>query len=245
MHYLAITGFVILSVILVLLLALFIKGPADIISKYMLFTHQAMLTKPVNFFDPNRASTVLVMGDSLAVGVGASNPSATVAGNIFQKTNYNVDTSAVSGYKITNLPDIIPKNTVKYSAVVVILGGNDFALYESYLPNAVVNNMVSQALRLLRSRFPRPIPIVWATYVHPTVIPTLATNVIKDANLAGWKSGMYFKDVLEELAPKYAVRVENFRDITYMPAQFMSDDGVHPSDAGYEVMSNYIINALQ
>jgi lysophospholipase L1-like esterase len=245
MHYLVIIGFVILCLILVFLLALFIKGPTDLLSKYFIFTHQAMHTRPSRFIDPNRASTVLVLGDSLAVGVGSTSPQHTVAGNIFKKTNYNVNTSAVIGYKISNLPDLIPQKTAQYNAVVVILGGNDFALYESYLPNAVVYNMVEQSLRLLRSRFPRPIPIVWATYVHPTVIPTLATNIVKDANLAGWKSGMYFKDVLEKLGPQYAVRVENFKDITYMPSQFMSKDGVHPSDAGYEVMSDYIIRALQ
>jgi lysophospholipase L1-like esterase len=245
MHYLVIIGFVIVCLFLTFLLALLIKGPTDLVSKYFLFTHQAMHHKPSHFFDPNRTSNVLVLGDSLAVGVGSSSPRSTLAGRIFAKTKYNVDTSAVNGYKISNLPDLIPRQLAKYHAVVVILGGNDFAIYESYLPNAAVHNMVDQSLKLLRTKFPKPIPIVWATYVHPTLVPTLATNVIKDANLKGWKSGMYFKDILEKLGPQYAVQVENFRDITYMPSHFISKDGVHPSDAGYEVMSNYIIRALQ
>jgi lysophospholipase L1-like esterase len=236
---------ILLCVVFVFMLALFIKGPADVIRKFMLGTHQAMITRSKNFFDPTRKCNILLIGDSLALGVGASSPHASISGNIFSKTNCNVDTSAISGKRIGNLPELIPHKLAKFNAVIVILGANDFALYESYLPNAVVYNMVEEALKLLRSKFPKPIPILWATYVHPTVIPTLATNLVKDANLTGWQSGMYFKEILEQRAKHYDVNVENFNDISYMPPQFISKDGVHPNNLGYDVMSNYIIRGIK
>jgi len=247
LYEIVLTGvfFVILITICSFLTILYVKGPTDLLQKYIYGTYQAARTPAKSFHHVDRKCNILLLGDSVAVGVGADSPEQGVGGKLFSNTRCNVDNFGVSGHKIHNIPNQIPKHTVKYDAVVIIVGANDFALSESYLTKDVVFNMVDRTLTLLRARFPKPIPILWATYVHPPIIPTLATNLLKDAHLMGWKTGMVFKEMLETLAPRYSINVENFKDVTYLPSQFSSADGVHPSNMGYELLAKYIIRGIQ
>jgi len=88
-------------------------------------------TPPFNREDPSLSKRVLVLGDSLAVGVGAP-PENTVAGRLAVSLNANVENYAKSGAQTKDLEgQFLQAKSDRYDLILIQVGANDIIQLKS------------------------------------------------------------------------------------------------------------------
>jgi lysophospholipase L1-like esterase len=174
---------------------------------------------------------LLVVGDSTAVGTGASVPAASVAGLLgAQQPRLWIDNRGRDGARFSDLPAQLTASTGRFDIVLVQAGGNDVIR----LSNAAsLRSSVDAVARLAREK-------------APLVLLLPSGNVGNApffvAPMSWWMTSRSrdLHAIVREAAQRHgAVYVDLFKERDDDP--FVKDkalnarDGLHPSDAGYRV----------
>jgi lysophospholipase L1-like esterase len=176
--------------------------------------------------------SLLVLGDSTGVGVGASKPEDTVAGRLASRIDATVvENYAVSGAVVTDLLTQIKQAKLdEYSVILVQIGGNDIIRFHD---SGTVGMHLAKALRSLppaHSVFLMSAGNVGATTLFPFFIRPFHTSLT-----------MKYHRVFERVASAADVEYINLytppvTDVFVTdPKKYFSADGLHPSSDGYGV----------
>lgn len=103
-------------------------------SAFIFWVHKDVVSRARSFsVYGSQQKTLLVLGDSTAVGVGATAPEDTIAGRFANDEKFTwVENYAVSGARSSDLAEQLSKRTLeKYDAVLVQVGANDVIRFSS------------------------------------------------------------------------------------------------------------------
>lgn len=179
---------------------------------------------------PDKA--LLVIGDSTGVGVGASRPEDSVAARVADYIHAtSVENYAVSGSKVTNLPDQIAQAKLAHYALILIqIGANDIIYLHSPF-------LVSMHLMSIMKTLPTADKVIMicagnigAVRIVPPPLRPYYTWLTQRYHRA-------FKRVADQLGTIYVnLYVPRAEDpFRRDPSGYFSADMLHPSSAGYAV----------
>ena len=96
---------------------------------------------------PNPDKSILVAGDSIAVGIGAKNPRESIAGRLgHQFPNVDITNLGLNGAKLQDLLQILRNHNNKhYDLIVLQIGANDITHFTSY---STIKSELSEILSL-------------------------------------------------------------------------------------------------
>jgi lysophospholipase L1-like esterase len=176
---------------------------------------------------------VLFFGDSYTLGTGASSPQAGYAPLTAAALGWRTDLEAVGGTGFVAraeeglaYPQRAATLPVARPALVVVEGGlNDVLLRED---PAAVAAAAQDTVALFRQRWP-DVPLV---VLGPVPVPKADRALLRDvdARLA---------------AVVGADRYVSPRQLGWPISGYATDDGIHPDDAGYQVLADSFVTALR
>lgn len=192
------------------------------------------IAEKANAYEQNGdGKKVLFLGDSSAVGTGASVPAESVAGYLgVEYPDVMIKNLAVNGYKTEDVLSLLgEKNLDEYSLVVLQIGGNDIVRLVDI--EQVEENLVN----ILRE----------ISVVAPEVIVFHGGNV-GTSKLFPWFVRPYYTYRTKKFRSMYLDVVQGFENVKYVdmfrefendpfylePDKFYADDYFHPSSAGYK-----------
>ena len=194
------------------------------------FTHQ----------QSNPTSTVLVVGDSTAVGVG-SDPSESIAGRIHQSfPKANIENRGTSGFKTADVAHQLQSLEGNYDYIVIQIGANDIVRLTNL---SHVEDSLNTALRLATAHsnnvllltsgnvgtapmFPYPLRLIY----------TRRTLQVRDL----------FKKTADQHDVTYIDLFKPYNEDPFAedPDTYYADDKFHPSGAGYGVWYENVKTAV-
>ena len=195
------------------------------------FSHTlAMNTVAYQKQSTDMTTTVLVLGDSTAVGVGATRPEDSVPALFAEMVGATyVENRGVSGARVGDLASqLMKKNLIEYDYILVMIGGND--VVARYDPQ-----VVSQELRLLLEKLPshqKLIVQMCGDVGTAPLLPWYVRSYYTKKNLAFHKA---FETTVTEFGGIYVnLYLPKTEDpFVAQPEIYFSADGFHPSSAGY------------
>jgi lysophospholipase L1-like esterase len=196
---------------------------------------QKLISKavPYELESTTPGQTILVLGDSTAVGVGSDNATDTVPARLASHLNVaRVENRAVSGARTRDLADqIVASRAEEYDLVLIMIGANDIIRF------ADVDLVVKDLEKALGS-LPR----------HGKLAVVLSAGNLGGAQLFPWfvrpfhtrlnlKYHQEFVKVVGESGGDYVNLYEDPKTdpFTQNPGVYLAADGLHPSSAGYQI----------
>ncbi len=183
-------------------------------------------------------TTLLVLGDSTAVGVGATKPEDTLAALIAQKTNATyVENRGVSGARVEDLEAQIASTTLpRYSRVLVQIGANDIVRFKNADDAARTLDQALEKLPQTDSLIVLSAGNVGGTRFFPWFVNYFYTKLNltyhdRFAKVVGEHGGTYI-NLYED--PKTDPYVQQ-------PEIYLAKDGFHPTSAGYALWFKKIV----
>jgi len=182
----------------------------------------------------NPESCLLIIGESTAAGVGATSIETTFATHIFKnlKERFTIFNIGENGLKAQNLQGLFRKSenemTNAFSKTIILIGAND--CFELTPPKKFKREMESFIQFLVEEKGVKKItiPLIPPVQNFPG-IPQIMRIFL------GWHRSILTRELefLEKKLPHLSF--ENNRD--KYPGEFFSEDGIHPSDIGYEMIA--------
>ena len=172
-------------------------------------------------------STVLILGDSLTQGVGASSAQTNYPALLKQQSQWNIINGGVSGntsaQALTRLPELLQQHQPKL--VIISIGGNDFL---QRLSNSDTQANIAQSIALSQQS---------GAQVLLVAVPelTLAAAVGHPNDHA-----MY-----AQLAQSHQVYLLEDAWSDVLADDSLRADPVHANDAGYQAFSKLLVKRLQ
>ena len=193
----------------------------------------ARLSEPFQNNPPQPVATLLVVGDSTAVGTGASSPENSVVGLIAKDhPRWRIVNRAEDGAKFVDVVQQLESvGEQRFDAVLIMAGGNDVirftgqkALEQSVLRTAQLASARGKLVVFLPSGnvgnaslfFP---PLSWMMSQRSRELHKLLRQVAAD-------SGALYVNLYKDKATDPFAK---------NPDELNAVDGLHPSDAGYQV----------
>ena len=172
-------------------------------------------------------STVLILGDSLTQGVGASSAQTNYPALLKQQTQWNIINGGVSGntsaQALARLPELLQQHQPKL--VIISIGGNDFL---QRLSNSDTQANIAQSIALSQQS---------GAQVLLVAVPelTLAAAVGHPNDHA-----MY-----AQLAQSHQVHLLEDAWSDVLADETLRSDAVHANDAGYQVFTKLLTKRLE
>ncbi len=213
-----------------------------------------------------KGKKIIFLGDSITEGVGASEPKKRYTDLVAQKTGATVYNHGVSGTRIAKqkTPSYDPnwdkdfcsraKDMEKDADVIVVFGGtNDYGHGDAELGTFSdrTNDTFYGALHTLYTYLCETYPTskkVIMTPLHRVNEESLLNDHNSFVPIAPLKT---YVEIIREVAEYYSFPVlDMFKVSGIQPnvprvKELFMPDGVHPNDAGYEVISEAIISFLK
>ncbi len=182
---------------------------------------------------PNAGASLLVVGDSTAVGTGASTPDASLPGLIARDhPRLRVVNRAADGAKFADIvQQLEAAGGERFDAILVLGGGNDVI---RLTPDAALEAQIAQVAALARTQarlvvfmpsgnvgsapffFP---PLSWLMTARSRTLHGFVRQIAAD------NGALYVRLFKEKQEDPFAQR----------PDELNAKDGLHPSDAGYRL----------
>lgn len=173
---------------------------------------------------------VLIVGDSTAVGTGASRPEDSVAGRIAaHNPTWQIDNQAENGAKFDGVVRQLEAVHKRYDAVLVLAGGNDVI---RLTPSGKLRALTARAVALAQSHAPVVVLMPSGNVGHaPFFIPPLSWLMSRRSKMLH----ATIARVAQETGARYVRLLEpRARDAFALQSQTMhAEDGLHPSSKGY------------
>jgi lysophospholipase L1-like esterase len=193
----------------------------------------ARQSEPFEASPDNAAATLLVVGDSTAVGTGASSPAHSVAGLIARDhPRLKIINRAQDGAKFADIARQLESvGEQRFDAILVLGGGNDVIRLTRY---TVLEQDVARTAGLARTRANLVVvmpcgnvgsapfffaPWSWLMTKRAQVLHGLVREAAQD------NSALYVNLYKDKAGDPFAQR----------PDELNAKDGLHPSDAGYRL----------
>lgn len=188
------------------------------------------LSEPLQRSPSQPSLRLLIVGDSTAVGTGASAPQASVAGLLGQSfPRLRIDNRARDGATFAGLLAQLDGDE-RFDMVLVMAGGNDVVRLRS------LEALRSDIERVTHSARQRAALVVLMPAGNVGNAPFFMAPV---SWLMTWRSRRLHAFVRQAAARHGAVVVDLFRESADDPfvqrPELNAADGLHPSDAGYRV----------
>ena len=172
-------------------------------------------------------TTVLILGDSLTQGVGASSAQTSYPALLKQQTQWNIINGGVSGNTSTQalarLPELLQQHQPKL--VIISIGGNDFL---QRLPNSDTQANIAQSIALSQQSGAQVLLVA-----VPELTLAAAVGHPNDhamyADLAQIQQVHLLEDAWSDVLGDEALRA----------------DPVHANDTGYQVFTESLTKRLQ
>lgn len=183
----------------------------------------------------------LLLGDSVALGLGASAPERTLAGQLRHDfSEVNVECRAQAGARGRDLGrQLAEARHQRYAAIIISIGGNDIV---RGTPAADFHDALGRALRDCRGRS------------HCVIVANCAN--LGGAPLFLWPIRWWldarsrgFRRLMRALCPALGAQFVNYcmdaeEDIfRHAPERFYAPDRIHPSDYAYRLSYLYLNRA--
>lgn len=188
------------------------------------------------------ASRILILGDSLGVGVGATEQRYSIAGRLAAEyPDVSIINRSVSGAKLEDIAEHLLMMDEKYDVIYLHAGANDVIRYTGLAElQATLKVLFAEATKkstavvMMQSGsvgfaplFPAPLDLLYTWRTARAYI------IAKDE---AQKAGVLYVDLYRERA------ADPFLE---EPERFFADDGLHPSDEGYRVWFELLAKALE
>jgi len=190
----------------------------------------ARQAQPLSQQRPQPRLRLLVVGDSTAVGTGASGPAQSLVGLIAaDHPDWQIHNLAANGAKFADVLQQLQRAPVGYDQVLVLAGGNDVMRFTGM---DELREQLAQTVALARQRATRVVLMPCGNVGHaPFFMPPVSW-------LMGWRSRQLHALVaaLAQRTGSVYVRLLKPADTDPFVAQpdaLNAADGLHPSDAGY------------
>mgnify|MGYP001627195360 CR=1 FL=1 len=180
-----------------------------------------------------KTTTLLIIGESTAAGVGASTEEATFAYQVYHNLGqeYNVLNLGKNGLKAAELPHLFASSKIippSISVAVILIGANDCFGFTK--PKEFTEAILSFAGQLQKNHgtIKTVIQVIPPVYTFPA-IPWIGKVLL----------GLHRFLLSSALRAK----IVDFPSVTFMKnqqkfeASFFAADGIHPSDTGYAAMA--------
>ena len=172
-------------------------------------------------------TTVLILGDSLTQGVGASSAQTSYPALLKQQTQWNIINGGVSGntsaQALARLPELLQQHQPKL--VIISIGGNDFL---QRLPNSDTQANIAQSIALSQQSGAQVLLVA-----VPELTLAAAVGHPNDhamyADLAQIQQVHLLEDAWSDVLGDEALRA----------------DPVHANDTGYQVFTESLTKRLQ
>lgn len=191
---------------------------------------------------PQPTSYVLMLGDSSAVGVGASEPSKSVAG-LYGADHPDADITniAVSGAKVADLPEQLAMlDDQHYDLVFLHIGGNDIVRFTNIKK---IEQGVRAIIATLRDRADRIVILHGGDVGTAKLLPAISRPIYTSRTYDVRER--YRKIASEDEKVVYANIIDAYGDpVLIATGGYYANDYFHPSDAGYAVWYQQIQAAL-
>lgn len=187
---------------------------------------------PYERYAENPARTMLVLGDSTAVGIGAARPEESVAGRIAREIPIDaVENRAVSGAVIKDLAaQAAGASRAEYDLILIQVGGNDIIRFTSAKE---AGTALREALQVLPAA-DEVLMISAGDVGGATLFPEPVRPFHSRLNRA-------YHDTFAQVAAEADVTYVSFKDaastkeIRDNPDVYLAADGLHPSSEGYRL----------
>lgn len=222
---------IIAFVFLLLILGVLTYWGVVFYQKFKIGSEIARTAEPFRKVSGDETKTLLVLGDSTGVGVGATRPEDSVAGFLAadMQATY-VENKAVSGAWVSDVPAQIGRaKLARYDTILLQIGGNDVIRFHSI---ESVSAELSHILQTLQKRGDRVLLMsmgnVGTTTIFPPPLRFFHTKVSMQYHAAFTKAandnGATYINLYTP--PESDPYVKN-------PEIYFAADGLHPSSAGY------------
>lgn len=201
---------------------------------------QAM--EPFSYIQPNEeAMTVLILGDSTGVGVGADFPRETIAGLLEQDGASVVNKARAGDYTYEILDQINELDGEYYDLVLIFVGGNDVLWFENLDKAAEDLKEVLRAAHYLGER------IVLLPPGNLGLAPLFRDPIGWLYSGRTWEARQKFMQVASESGVVYLDLFTNsLRELfTDEPRKYFAADLLHPSSEGYRIWYEKIKRTLR
>ena len=200
---------------------------------------------PSDSGDPGEPITMVWLGDSTGAGVGASSVETALPTEVVRglERSIRLRVLATSGARVD---DVLMKQlpllpALNPDVVVVGVGGNDVT---HLTPRGVFEGLYDAVLHRITSL--RPGIVVVMGIGDFGTVPRIPQPL---RALTGWR-GRRFDDVIRKVADERGAAYVDLYAKTGPafgsdPALFYSEDGFHPSDAGYRAWAKVILDVLR
>lgn len=181
---------------------------------------------------------VLILGDSIAVGVGASAPETSLVGRLIQSyPHLHIDNRAKNALGFNEVEQVLANITDEtYDIVILSVGGMDVLRCTPFSSIAKHVARIQEHLHRLG--------------VHQTIL--VSVNNVGNAPMWGFPLNRFFdrrsRNLTEHLATlsvKYNILHvplyrEKYTDPLIQQPNLFAEDGTHPNDQGYAIWYNHI-----
>jgi lysophospholipase L1-like esterase len=176
------------------------------------------------------AQRILVVGDSTAVGTGATGPLASLPGLIGQRyPTWHIDNLASNGARYADVAHQLERAAKGYDLVLVLAGGNDVIRFTS---EAALRRHITAVVDLARQKTARVVVMPCGNVGHaPFFMPPLSWVMSRRSN----RLHALVQEISAAREARY-VRLLKPRDedpFVARSAELHAADGLHPSDTGY------------
>jgi len=191
----------------------------------------ARQSKPLQVSPPAATASLLIVGDSTAVGTGASSPAHSVAGLIStDHPHLKIVNRSQDGAKFADIARQL-EGDGRFDAILILGGGNDVIRLTGYAP---LENDIAHAAQLARTQA-RLVIIMPPGNVGnaPFFFPPLSWLMTQ-------RSKALHRFVRKAAADNGALYVSLYKakaddPFAQQPDELNARDGLHPSDAGYRL----------
>lgn len=189
-------------------------------------------TKPFERISDDTRKTLLVLGDSTGVGVGAAHPEESVAGRLAAYLGAtHVENYAAGGAGVENLPEQIAKAKLpRYDVILLQTGGHNMLVFDDAKK---VGRDLGNALAELPEAGKVYVMLAGnagGAKIFPFIVRPFHTMMNRAYHVE-------FKKVCDAWGARYVNLYDPPSKDPFLanPDFYLSEDGLHPSSAGYEV----------
>ncbi len=188
-------------------------------------------TIPYENLSEDQSNTLLIIGDSTGVGVGADTPEDTVAAQLAHGVSATyVENLAVSGAVISDLSDQVSRTRLDhYDTVLIQIGANDIVKFRSTEKAVAGLAPILESLRGMGAAvYFMSAGDVGKTKLLPFFLNPFYSSLNKEYHAA-------FAELAREKGVTYVNlgNPEVLSAFTKEPKKYLAIDGFHPSSAGY------------